>query len=161
MIDSITLTQIPTLKDVAPKADMRCDVSGCLYKLYHHYDMGDHSVYFSFANSELFAVDLAVYLQIKAERLFHHSICLEHSTILKFLTHFGAKEYNGQRQYCRKIDMYSDRECPTKEWYGCTFSKLDKVYGEMAVAFLKVDPATVTQAKAYLPFQDRSLSNET
>lgn len=61
-------------------------VSGCLYKLHHHYDMGDHSVYFSFAHSELSAVDLAVYLQIKAERLFNHSICLENPTILKFLT---------------------------------------------------------------------------
>ncbi|WP_390240653.1 hypothetical protein [Vibrio sp. R78045] len=122
-------------------------VSGCLYKLHHHYDIGDQSVYFSFANSQFSAVDLAVYVQIKAEELLDDSITLDNQTILRFLTLFGAKEYNGKRQHCRKVDMYSDREFRTKEWDECTFPKLDEVCGELAVAFLRVDEATMTQAK--------------
>ncbi|MFA0053665.1 MULTISPECIES: hypothetical protein, partial [Vibrio] len=122
-------------------------VSGCLYKLHHHYDIGDQSVYFSFANSELSAVDLAVYLQIKAEELFDDSITLDNQTILRFLTLFGAKEYTGKRQHCRKIDMYSDREFRTKEWDECTFQKLDKACEELAVAFLRADEATMAQVQ--------------
>ena len=69
----------------------------CLYKLHHHYDIGDQSRYFTFPKQWVSATDLAVYLQFKAEALFDDAICLDHQTVMNFLTQFGAKEYKGKR----------------------------------------------------------------
>ncbi|HHY0446947.1 TPA: hypothetical protein ACVU4T_003893 [Vibrio parahaemolyticus] len=118
----------------------------CLYKLHHHYDIGDQSRYFTFPKQWVNATDLAVYLQFKAEALFDDAICLDHQTIMNFLTQFGAKEYKGKRPPCSKIDMYSDRELRCGTWHELYYPPLDKEYGKQAESFLKQDKATMKQA---------------
>ena len=118
----------------------------CLYKLHHHYDIGDQSLYFTFPKQLANATDLAVYLQFKAERLFDDAICLSSPTIMNYLTQFGAKEYKGKRSPCSKIDMYSDRELRCGTWHELYYPTLDKEYGEQAESFLKQDKATMKQA---------------
>lgn len=121
-------------------------LSECLYKLHHHYDIGDQSLYFTFPKQQVTATDLAVYLQFKAENLFDESICLGNPTIMNYLIQFGAKEYKGKHPPCSKIDMYSDRELRCGTWNELYYPQLDKEYGERAELFLKQDKMTMEQA---------------
>ncbi|MGD9569852.1 MAG: hypothetical protein AB7V48_16325 [Sedimentibacter sp.] len=124
------------------------------FKLTHHYDIGDRSLYFSFDQKTIDekAVDLAVYLQFKAETLFDDSICLDHVPIMQFLELFGAKQLNEAPQEFNTIDMYSDREYRCGEWYNTTYMELDKKIGEKTKEFLqsKVDEHGFKNQLAFL-----------
>ncbi len=135
-----------TEQEIEDKYRHEAPSAQCLYKLHHHYDIGDQSVYFTFPQQHVSAVDLAVYLQFKAEALFDDSICLANSTILSFLTQFGASEYQGHGQPCNKIDMFSDRETRCGTWHRLYYRGFDEEYGEQAEVFLKQDEATIAQA---------------
>jgi hypothetical protein len=65
-----------------------------IFRLTHEYDIGDRSIYFAFDESKIdeTAKELAVFLQFKAEEMFDDSICLDHQTIMRFLSLFGAEQ---------------------------------------------------------------------
>lgn len=112
-----------------------------VFRLTHEYDIGDRSLYFTFDASEpdVTAKELAVYLQFKAEDMFDNSICLDHITIIRFLSLFGAKQLDSKPEDSEfeTIDMYWDRESSCGDWYSGRFGYLDKMYSDKASTFLK------------------------
>lgn len=116
-------------------------MSNSIFRLKHEYDIGDRSIYFTFNenNTEETAKELAVFLQFKAEEMFDNSICLDHQTIMKFLSLFGAEQLESKPDngVYNVIDMYWDREQNCGDWYRGELIELDKKYSDRAVSFLK------------------------
>ncbi|MFA0809474.1 hypothetical protein [Microbulbifer epialgicus] len=107
------------------------------YRIGHHYDIGDRFVFFTFDDSNISAVELAVYLQFKAEELFDSSICLDNLIVVKFLTLFGAKEISQKVVNFKEIDMHHDREERCGDWYNSSYKAFDQEFGGQAETFLK------------------------
>lgn len=124
-----------------------------LYKLSHHYDTLDTAVYFKCGKLKTLPVELAVYLQFKAESFLDESISLSNTTIAAFLNQLGAEIIDLELAAdndadCHKIDMYFDREARCGEWYEKIYPVIDSEDGFKARAFLESDEETLAQVKA-------------
>lgn len=112
--------------------------------LLHHYDIGDQSVHFSIDSLSIQEVrDLAVYLQIKAEKLMEFSVILSNLSIAQYLEVHGAKiiektdDFNPVGMFL--IDIYSERESRIcgSNWCAEDYKSIDIKFGESASIFLK------------------------
>lgn len=108
------------------------------YQIKHDYDIGDRWVFIKFLDlckSEE-VKNIAVYLQFKAEKIFHETITLDNMTIAQFLWLQGAKILDNQPHEFCVIDMYHDTTERCGKWYHHNFNEYDEKYGEQASKFL-------------------------
>lgn len=118
-----------------------------VYKLFHCYDIGDQSVYFTYGKCSPLAHDLAVYIQFKCETLFDDSIALSNKTVADFLVAHGAIIIDKPSRTDLEIDMYFDREKRCGEWYLNNYDKFDERYGVHAESFLRSDEPTMKEVE--------------
>jgi Type IV secretory pathway, VirB11 components, and related ATPases involved in archaeal flagella biosynthesis len=111
------------------------------FRLTHEYDIGDRSIYFTFDESKSVykAVELAVYLQFKAENVFDDSIGIDHEPMMKYLKLFGAKELETVPDEFNTIDMYFDREKRVGDWYFTKYVEMDEALSKQTVEFLRAN----------------------
>ncbi|WP_130537685.1 hypothetical protein [Thiomicrorhabdus indica] len=84
-------------------------------KIFHEYDIGDLSV---IVEGNENPVEIAVYIQFKAEEFFSPSVILSNSLIAKTLVEFfDFKIVNDSKGFDECIDMYEERESRTGSWY--------------------------------------------
>ena len=127
------------------------------FRLNHAYNISRECIHFTFEKSnniEEHVIELAVYLQFKAENSIDICISLSDEIVVRFLTLFGAQVLDVKPDYgslsCTHIDMYQARESRCGYWYNEKYTDFDKKYGEKAEAFL-LDQAEENKLMGELP----------
>ncbi|WP_167564515.1 hypothetical protein, partial [Acinetobacter pittii] len=98
-----------------------------------------NSKFFSFEKNSICEnpIDLAVYLQFKAETIYDESISLDINTIIEFLELFGAKMITGDVVNFKNINLHFEREKRCEKWYQATYELIDNKIGEKTKDFLR------------------------
>ncbi|HCA5183455.1 TPA: hypothetical protein MW242_003089 [Acinetobacter baumannii] len=109
-----------------------------IFQIKHSYGIIGHSLQFSLNSSftDAEVIDLAVFLQFKAEEIISEMVTLDLSTVVNFLAYYGAAIINSPSDSSIEIDMYTERSKRCGKWYVENFDRLDIEYGQKATEYL-------------------------